>query len=249
MKTKIALLALLACLFGCRSTPKDTLTIAAAANIQYPIREVLTAFEAQTGQTTHLIIGSSGKLTAQIQQGAPYDLFLSADKKYPQSLFQNQKAIHPPRIYAKGKLALWTLGEPLRALPDLSRKNIQKIAIPNPQTAPYGREARAALKYFGIWDTLRPKIIFGANVAQTNQYLLSGNCEAAITAQSTAFSKEINQRGYWLDLPPESYSPIEQGVVITEYGAKHHPERSKRLFDFLFSPEARAIFARYGYTF
>jgi len=235
-------------LTSCSSNRKSKLTIAAAANIQFAIKDIIQAFEKEHQIKTDLVIGSSGKLTAQIEQGAPYSVFLSADKKYPNALFKSKKAIQKPTIYAKGKLAVWTVKElKINDLNDILDSGFKKIAIANPKTAPYGNEAKNALIHYGIWEKIESKLVFGENIAQTNQYIFSGSCDAGITAMSTKFAKTVNHQGSWVELNAESYSPIEQGVVITTFGNENHSKETKLFYDFLFSPTAKSIFADYGY--
>lgn len=244
----VFILLLIVTIISCSKKPDTNLTVAAAANIQFAIKDVISKFEKTHHIGIDLIIGSSGKLTAQIRQGAPYDVFLSADKKYPNSLYESKKAIQKSSTYANGKLTLWTNKElTINDLNDITKSEIKKIAIANPKTAPYGKEAENALKNHGLFESIKHKLVFGENIAQTNQYILSGACDVGITAASTAFAKTINQKGTWVEINPETYSPIEQGVVITTFGHKNHPEKSKLFFDFLFSEEAKTIFAQYGY--
>ena len=247
---KYSFYILITCLFiGCQSKSKPIFTVAAAANVQFAMEEIVANFEKEYQQKVNLVVGSSGKLTAQIQQGAPYSLFLSADKKYPEFLFENKKATTLPAIYALGKLAIWSNNRLIvNEIEDLLKPEFKKIAIANPETAPYGKQAENVLKYYHLWDDLQPKLVFAESIAQTNQYILSGACDAGFTAFSTAFAKNIQQQGTWLPIDEQSYLPIEQGVIITTFGQKNCPQLSKEFYDFLFSKSAKAIFARYGYN-
>ena len=246
MKSTIFLTILL--LFaGCHTTQQPLFTVAAAANVQFAMQDIVAEFEKIYGHKVNLVIGSSGKLTAQIQQGAPYSIFLSADKKYPTLLFEKKKAIHLPEVYMVGKLALWSNSNfKINDLNELKNPDIKRIAIANPLNAPYGQEAENALKYYQLWDAVQPKLVFGESIAQTNQYILSGACEVGFTALSTAFAKDINHRGHWLPIDEKSYKPIEQGAVITAYGEKYCPEISKKFYQFLFSDAAKTIFTQFG---
>lgn len=234
--------------WNCQSKKSPPFTVAAAANIQFALTDVVAEFEKTHSTTTNIVIGSSGKLTAQIQQGAPYSLFLSADKKYPEFLFDNEKATALPEVYALGKLAIWSnKALKIDTLEDLKSEKIKKIAIANPKTAPYGKQAEKVLKYYQLWDAIQHKLVFAENIAQTNQYILSGACDVGITAFSTAFAKNINQKGTWIKIDPNAYLPIQQGAVITQFGQKNHPELTKQFYNFLFSESAKTIFAQYGY--
>ncbi|MFT4762685.1 MAG: molybdate transport system substrate-binding protein [Paraglaciecola sp.] len=235
-------------LTACQPKQPPVFTIAAAANIQFAMQEVVADFEKKHAIKTNLVIGSSGKLTAQIQQGAPYSIFLSADKKYPELLFENGKATNSPQVYALGNLKLWSSKKMIiNDLQDLTKHKIKKIAIANPKTAPYGKQAENVLKYYNLWDTIQSKLVFAENIAQTNQYILSGACDVGFTAASTAFARNVDHQGTWLEIDADSYSPIEQGAIITTFGQKNNPEITKQFYDFLFSDSAKTIFAHYGY--
>ncbi len=251
-KTVYSLLLLFAvsCQNGETEQTTDTLTIAIAANVQFAMEELEEAFEQQSSIALEVIIGSSGKLTAQITQGAPYDLFISANMKYPQSLYENGLTTAPPQVYAYGALVLWTLQEQS----DLAQtwqerlKNTHKVAIANPKNAPYGEQAIHALRHFQLYDEVAPKLVLGESIAQTNQYILSGACELGFTAKSVVLSPTLKTTGTWVELPEDSYQPIAQGVVVTTFGAKNHPKASQSFYDFLFSATADQIFKTYGYV-
>lgn len=238
---------------GCQSKGKkadpNALSVAVAANVQFAMKELGAQFEKETGIEVETILGSSGKLAAQIRQGAPYDLFISADRKYPAYLYEEGKAAEPPKTYAYGTLVLWTLRDLdiSRGMDLLSDPAVHKIGLPNPQTAPYGEQALRVLEYFGLADSLRSKLVFGESIAQANQYILSGVCEIGFTAQSVVMAPELKGKGRWIELDKNAYEPIAQGVVITKYGLENHPEASRRFFDFLFSPKGKAIFEKFGY--
>jgi len=240
---------------SCQHSPSQAnenapkLTIAVAANVQFAMEDLEAAFEKQTGISLDVIIGSSGKLTAQITQGAPYDLFISADMKYPQRLYDDGLTTAPPKVYAYGALVVMTLEEQ-----DLMEnwqtivQNAPKIAVANPKNAPYGEQAINALKHFQLYEKVSSKLVFGESIAQTNQYILSGACAVGFTAKSVVLSPELKDVGTWLELPEASYQPIEQGVVITTFGAKNHPKAAQEFYDFLFSETADQIFKTFGYA-
>jgi molybdate transport system substrate-binding protein len=233
---------------ACQPKKTPIFTVAAAANIQFAMEEIVANFEKKQQTKVNLVIGSSGKLTAQIIQGAPYSIFLSADKKYPALLSEKGKAIGLPQIYALGNLNLWSAKDLIiKELSDLKNANFKKIAIANPQTAPYGKQAVNVLKYYNLWDSIQTKLVFAENIAQTNQYILSGACDVGITAASTAFAKNIEHKGTWLAIDSQSYNPIEQGAVITTYGQQNHTDISKQFYDFLFSKSAKMVFSKYNY--
>jgi molybdate transport system substrate-binding protein len=176
-------------------------------------------------------------------------VFLSADMLYPEKLQQEGFATTPPRVYAYGSLVLWTM-HPLdlgnwEAV--LNSPAVKRIAIANPKTAPYGREALFALRSLGMENAIKDKLVFGESVSQTNQYIESRAVDAGFTAKSVVLSPEMRDKGRWIDLPRGSYQPIAQGAVILRHGAQTNGRASEQFFDHLFSRESRAILARYGY--
>ncbi|MEN3291747.1 MAG: molybdate transport system substrate-binding protein [Burkholderiales bacterium] len=227
----------------------DTLTVAVAANVQYAFDDLQAAFSKETGHQIKPVYNSSGKFVAQIMNGAPFDVFLSADMEFPEKLYKEGFAAGAPKVYAYGALVLWTMK-------DLDLKNWQrvlagaavgKIAVANPKTAPYGRETINALQYFKLHDTIKPKLVFGESIAQTNQYIHSRAADAGFTAKSVVVSPEMQGKGTWIELPKGSYQPIAQGALILKHGQQTKPEPAQQFYDFLYSAKARAIFERYGY--
>ncbi len=235
---------------ACSSNKQQTLTIAAAANTQYAMGEIKTAFETQFGQEITLIFGSSGKLTAQILESAPYDVFISADLKYPQSIYDQGFAVGDPGVYAQGALVLWTLNPnltPDAGLEVLLSEKVKKIAMANPQTAPYGVATEELLRNVGIYDQVARKLVFGESISQTNQYLTTHAAEIGFTAKSVVLSKELQGKGQWIDLDLNQYRAIDQGVVLLKKGVERHGALAKQFYEFLFSDTARKIFEKYGY--
>jgi len=228
----------------------NVVTIATAANVSYAMADLKKAFlRTHPRDALRIIIGSSGKLTAQIRNGAPYDLFLSADLAYPQSLYREKLALTPPKVYARGTLALLSGRERdfSRGLDLLKDPAIRRIAIPNPRTAPYGIAAMQALKKSGLYPGIKSKLIYGESVAQTVSYTLTA-ADIGIVAGSVLYAKTMQkyQKGHhWLPLDPSLYEPIRQGAVLLKHGAKN-PDAAA-FFRFLLSEEAAKIFQRYGY--
>lgn len=227
----------------------EEIIVAAAANVQYVMEDLQTEFERQTGIEMKTVINSSGKLTAQISSGAPFDVFLSADMKYPETLFHKGYADSLPRVYAYGELVLWSMGDIdlSQGLEILAGEHIRKIAIANPLNAPYGQAAEEALKYYGIYEQVKEKLVFGRNIAQANQYIVSGAAEAGFTSKSTVLSPEMQGQGQWIEIDSGAYSPIQQGVVILKHGRENHLQASRLFYDFLFSETAGNILKKYGY--
>jgi molybdate transport system substrate-binding protein len=227
----------------------ETITVAVAANVKYAFADLQQAFSRESGIAVKSVFGSSGKLTAQIENGAPFDVFLSADMKYPQTLFQDGLATTEPRVYANGVLVLWTLnpidlGKGIRVLKDPA---VQKIAVANPKLAPYGREAMNVLDHFGLHAAVDSKLIYGESISQVSQYIDSKSADIGFTAKSVVLAPEVAGKGKWVELPRDSYHPIAQGVVILKHGAETDAKASRRFVDFLATPAARAIFGKYGY--
>lgn len=234
---------------GDKKTSPATLTIATAANVQFVMDALIREFEAQNHITIESVVSSSGKLAAQILEGGPYDLFVSANMKYPEYLLDSGAAVGAAKVYAYGTLVAWSLtGKIVRVTPEgLLDQDVSKIAIANPKTAPYGEQAINYLQHYGVLEELRPKLVYGQSIAQTNQYIFSGAVDVGLTAKSVVLSPKMNGKGSWLELPQGSYDPIEQGVVMTQYGHSNHPKASLSFYAFLFSDTAGAIFEQYGY--
>ncbi|QEC68072.1 molybdate ABC transporter substrate-binding protein [Panacibacter ginsenosidivorans] len=225
-------------------------TIAVAANMQYAMNALKATFEQQTGIKVEVILGSSGKLTQQILEGAPYDVFISADTSYPQTLHRNKFGTVPPRVYAKGVLVLWTTTPgivPSKDLKVLLTGNVKKIAIANPKTAPYGVAAEAILKHYNIYDKVKDKLVFGENITQTNQFISSQAADIGFTAKSVVLSDEMKGKGRWIDLDINTYAPIEQAAVILKHGAETNKDASEKFYSYLYSKTAKDIFKQFGY--
>ncbi len=228
---------------------KTTILVATAANAQFAVKAIKKAFEdSQDSVLLDILISSTGKLTAQITQGAPYDILLAADMKYPNYLYDRKLAMMAPGVYARGALVLWSVNQPIDSTQVIaSLKQADKIAMANPELAPYGSQTINYLETLDIREALEPKFVFGESIAQTNQYILSGACEYGFTAKSVVMSPEMNQKGNWLALDTSKYDAIRQGVIITSHGRRAHPRATKAFFEYLFSDEAQAIFTDYGY--
>ena len=227
-----------------------TVTVAVAANASYAMGELIRAFQKSRPDTKfRTIVGSSGKLTAQIRHGAPYQIFLSADMDYPRALYRSGEAIEPPRTYARGALALFApkARDLSRGLTLLEDPSIRRIAVANPRTAPYGRAAKEALEHAGLWQRLKERFVYGESVAQTVAYALRA-ADAGLIAKSALYSPKLRsfeEGRHWVEVDPSLYRPIEQGVVLLRPGAGDREARA--FYEYLLSPEAREIFRRYGY--
>ncbi len=225
-------------------------TVAVAANVQFVMAELKNSFEKETGIHVNIVLGSSGKLTAQIREGAPYDVFISADTFYPLSLYRQHLAADSPRVYAQGVLVLWTARKDLHLSADLRllrNVTIKKIALANPRLAPYGVAAEEALQKAGVFAAVNNKLVYGENIAQTNQYILSLAADAGFTAKSVVLADAMKGRGTWVEVDPASYSPIEQAAVLLRRGKEKNPGPSQQFYRFLYSGTAQSIFRKYGY--
>jgi molybdate transport system substrate-binding protein len=245
----VATVLAVALMAALRPAGADTLTVAVAANLQYVFDDLGADFTKNTGHRLKPIFNSSGKFVAQVMNGAPFDVFLSADMEFPEKLHQQGFTSGAPRAYAYGTLVLWTMR-------DLDLKNwqsvlagpaVKKIAVANPVTAPYGREAIKALRHLKLEENLKARLVFGESIAQTNQYIHSRAADAGFTAKSVVLAPEMKGQGRWVELPPGSYQPIAQGAVILRHGEQNNARLAHQFYDYIFSANARAIFERYGY--
>lgn len=233
----------------CAAAAADTLTVAVAANVQYAFDDIQAAFTRETGHALKPVYNSSGKFAAQIMNGAPFDVLLSADMDYPEKLHKEGHAAAPPKVYAYGMLVLWTMKEIDLAnwRSALASPAVAKIAVANPKTAPYGRETMKALAHTRLDEALAAKFVFGESISQTNQYIHSRAADAGFTAKSVVVSPEMQGQGKWIDLPKDSYQPIAQGIVILKHGQQKNPKLARQFHDFVLSAKSRAILERYGY--
>lgn len=227
----------------------DTIAVAVAANMQYAFGELQTNFEAQSPHKLQASLNASGRFVTQIQLGAPIDVFISADMEFPRKLQESGFAATSPVVYAKGALVLWSLkgldlGNWQRTL---AESTVQRIAIANPAIAPYGRETMRALAFYKLDTFLKAKLVFGESIGQVNQYISSQTVDAGFTAKSIVVSGAMMNVGKWIDVPQKAYQAIEQGVVVTSWGAQHHAAAAQEFQAFLLSPAGRVILQRNGY--
>lgn len=228
----------------------NTINIAVAANVSYAINDLIDAFNQQYPKTkVQVTLGSSGKLTAQITHGAPYDLFMSANMKYPQALYDKQIAIAKPFVYAQGSLAM--LGQKpqdfSQGIHFLTSNNIKRIALANPKTAPYGKAAVQALKKVKLYTPLKSKYIYGESIAQTVSYTLSA-ADIGLIAKSSLYSpkmRHFKKDIHWRDVNSSLYTPINQGMVILKRATQN--AEVKAFYDFMLSAKAKTILKNYGY--
>jgi len=227
-----------------------TINIAVAANVSYAIDDLKKAFNKVHPDTkVQVVFGSSGKLTAQIKHGAPYQLFMSADMKYPEALYKDKVAVTKPLVYAQGTLAYLS-----SKAKDFSKgmlltkdENIRKIAIANPKTAPYGKAAVEAMKNASVYEDVKNKFVFAESASQTVSYTVTAT-DLGFIAKSSLYSSKMKQYKegiHWAEVDPKLYTPIKQGIVILKKG-EENPE-VKAFYDFMLSPKAQKILTEFGY--
>ncbi|WP_297761384.1 molybdate ABC transporter substrate-binding protein [uncultured Muriicola sp.] len=236
--------------FGCKKTKEDETIVrmAVAANMQYAIKELADQFEKDTGYTCEVILGSSGKLFAQIKEGAPYDLFLSADLTYPEALHAIGLTYELPKVYAYGTLVLWSYTSTLKpSLEVLQTDSVGHIALANPRTAPYGKAAIEVLDFYGLTTSLQDKLVFGESIGQTNQFITSGAADIGFTSQSVVVSQAMNKKGVWIRINEKAYTPMPQGVVLTK-SKKPKKRGAQAFYEYLFSGEGKDILQKFGYS-
>jgi molybdate transport system substrate-binding protein len=227
----------------------EKVTIAAAADLKFAMDEIVTTFKkTNPGDELDVIYGSSGKFHTQIRQGAPYDLFFSADISYPRELAKAGLASSEVKPYAFGRIVLWSnsLDASQMTLDSLTDAKIARIAIANPKHAPYGKRAEEALRAIGMWDKIESKLVYGENIAHTAQFVQSGNAQIGIIALALAVNPELASKGgYWL-VPDKLHEPLEQGFIITQRAATS--ALAKRFADNMGSASTRAIMTKYGFV-
>ena len=251
MNKLFSVVAILIFIFPSASNVKrQKVTIAVAANMQYAFKDLKNAFEKINNIRVDEVVGASGNLTRQITQGAPFDVFISADTKYPQSLFQNHFAAEAPKVYTRGVLVVWTTKPgliPGANLQFLLSGKIKSIAIANPKIAPYGTAARAVLQKFNLLDKIKSKLVYGESISQTSQFIASQNADVGFTAKAIVLSDEMKNKGTWIELSHDDYPPILQAAVLLKYGIQNNSSAARKFYEFLFSATAKDIYKKYGY--
>jgi molybdate transport system substrate-binding protein len=232
---------------SCRTTEKETLRVAVAANLQFAIEELVTVFEADSGIPCEVILGSSGKLTAQILEGAPFDIFMSADMKYPNKIYEEGLGWSSPVVYAYGNLVLWTLREDVEPeLSSLMDEQVAHIAIGNPKTAPYGVAALAVLDKTGLAGKLSNKLVFGESISQTNQFIISGAADIGFTSQAVVKSDKMQHVGHWKAIDTALYPRMAQGLILLK-GGERKVDMAIRFREFIQSDKGKEILHKFGY--
>lgn len=245
------LLALFLLITGTLATAQE-ITVAAAADMSAALPELVAAYTKKTGQMVNLSFGASGNLTNQIRNGAPFDLFFSADEQYPQQLIAENLAVKDSLYrYAIGRLVLWV---PRDSPLDLDKLGIQalldpsvkKISIANPATAPYGRAAEAALRHFAIYDRVSSRLVVGENISQAAEFVESGNAQAGLLALSHALAPAMKDKGRYWTVPLDAYPTLNQAVVVISKSKQQ--DAARKFLEFLRSPEASSLLTSYGFS-
>jgi len=243
--------ALLYLLIQAAGLHAQEVTVAAAADLQFAFQDVAARFEKQSGAHVKLIFGSSGNFFAQLQNGAPFDLFFSADVSYPQKL-EAAGLTEPGTLYryATGKIVLWVPKDSTldlrRGLAVLLDPGVRKIAIANPEHAPYGRAAVAALQHGKIYEQTSSKFVLGENISQAASFVVSGSADAGIVALSLALAPSMKEKGKYVEIPASEYPPIEQAAVILKSSAQK--ETARRFLSFLKEPAILDLMRNYGFA-
>lgn len=258
----LAALCLLSTAAPAQETPAQTnsqeekstaeLTVAAAADLSSALREIAANYEKKTGVTVKLSFGASGALTQQIQNGAPFDIFFSADMDYPRQLVAAGEA-DPASLYeyAVGKLVLWVPEDsPLdvkgKGMSVVLDPSVKKIAIANPQHAPYGRAAVAALRHAGLYDQVSARLVLGENISQAAQFAESGNAQVGFVALAHAVAPSMQGKGKYWEIPADFYPPLAQGAVVISQSP--HKKEGADFLEYMKTKETAELLRRYGFT-
>ena len=242
---------LLAVIFLCGFSAAQSITIAAAADLQFALQDIAAGFQKQTGKQVKVIYGSSGNFFQQIQNGAPFDMFFSANLDYPKQLEASgltaPGSFYP---YARGKIVLWVSNDSKinlsSGLSSLLDPAVKKIAVANPQHAPYGQAAVAAMQSEGIYDKVKAKIVTGENISQTASYVVSGAADAGVVALSLALSPNMKDKGRYVEIPTAEYPPINQACVILN--SSKEKETANQFLSYLKTKAVADTLQRYGFA-
>ncbi len=222
-----------------------TLLVSAAADLNYVFPEIGKLWEQETGNKVLFNFGSTGQLAQQIERGAPVDVFAAANREFVEELDEKGLLFSDTKqLYGVGRITLWQRQDglhDLKSVKDLMNPVIKRIAISNPDHAPYGVAARQALQSAGIWDMVQPKLVFGENVRQTQQYAETGNVDVAIVALSIS----VNKQGKWALVPDDQHKPLEQMLAVPR--SAPYPQEARQFAAFINSPPGRSLMRKYGF--
>lgn len=237
---------------GNQSRADDSPVVAAASDLQFALEDAAALFTRNTGKAIRLSFGSSGNFYRQIVQGAPFQLYLSADETYVLALHREGRTENEGVLYAVGRIVVMVPhGSPLKAdgsLTDVAAAlddgRLKRFAIANPEHAPYGKRAQEALRHAGLWDRIRPRLVFGENISQAAQFVASGAAEGGIIAYSLALSPAIGRAGTFGLIPEDWHAPLRQRMALT----KSAGPTAREFYVFMQTEAARAILGRYGFA-
>lgn len=245
------------CLLGCFVVPRSAAgqsvpRVAAASSLNFALPEIAAQFTRDTGERVDIVVGASGALTRQIQEGAPFELFLAADEDFPRRLTAAGLTQGDGVVYAVGRLVLFapsssplTVDGRLEGLSRLLQSNgVSRFAIANPAVAPYGKAAESVLRKHGLWDRLQPRLVLGNTVAQAAQFATTGNAVGGLVAYSLVRSPELANRGAFALIDQSDHEPLRQRMVLL----KRATPTARHFFDYLQGPKARAILERFGFS-
>jgi molybdate transport system substrate-binding protein len=227
------------------------ISVAAASDLNFAFKEIVADFEKKTGTTVKLSLGSSGNFYAQLSNGAPFDLFFSADIGYPKKL--EEAGLAEPGtlyMYAVGRIVVWVpKGSPIDVaslgIKALQHPSVKKIAIANPKHAPYGRAAVAAMEHFKVYEAVKDKLVLGENISQTAQFVQTGGADVGIIALSLAVAPAMRESGLYWEIPLEAYPRLEQGAVVLK--AAKDVNTARAFLDFIKGPQGAAVLKRFGF--
>ncbi len=231
------------------TTHAENLTIAAAADLKFAMQDVVALFhQTHPGSRVEVVYGSSGKFHAQIRNGAPYDLYFSADIAYPHALAEAGFAASKVQPYALGRIVLWSASRDASrmSLQDLADPSIEHIAMANPRHAPYGKRAEEALRAAGLWDKVEARLVYGENISQAAQFVQTGNAQVGIIALALALNPELAGIGGHSLIPDDLHAPLLQGFIITQRAASN--AAAWHFTDFIGSAPARAVLLKHGFA-
>ena len=242
---RLFLFAFVGCLLP--SAEAQTVRIAAAANLKFVLDDIRTLYiSSHPDATIDLTYGSSGLLCQQILSGATFDIFLSADRSYPERLAREKATTGGVRTYAFGKLALWSTTIDVADVGIVNEPSVRSIAIGKPDVAPYGDRAIQCLKSYGLYDKVRQKLVYADNISQAAEYVATGSADAGFVPLSLLRAPGLKKQGSYVVLDEKSYAPIEQGGVLI--AAEKPNAEAVRFFDFLTGPACKQIFEKNGYN-
>jgi len=244
MRRCLPLLLLLMASLSLRAEP---LTIAAASDLRYAMAAVVEAFRLEHPQVApRVVFGSSGRFATQIENGAPFDLYFSADEAYPQRLDASGLTAGPPQRYGLGRIVLWVRDGIAPPVESLREPRFRRIAIANPQHAPYGERAQQALTALDLWPAVEPRLVLGENISQAAQMVYSGAAEVGVVALALVLGGELEGQGDYRLIDERLHQPLWQAFVITRRAAED--SRARAFADFVLGEQGRSILARHGFV-